>query len=84
MKSMKLNTSAKYKNNKFQIKYLKYERYNMGLFDVSDVVWGIYWFLKSMKFVIAKNERIIIYLRIKYWADFTFLINSVKNCYKHW
>lgn len=32
MKSMKLNTSAKYKNNKFQIKYLKYERYNMVLF----------------------------------------------------
>ena len=29
---MKLNTSAKYKNNKFQIKYLKYERYNMVLF----------------------------------------------------
>ena len=32
MKSMKLNTSAKYKNNKFQIKYLKYKRYNMVLF----------------------------------------------------
>ena len=27
-----LNTSAKYKNNKFQIKYLKYKRYNMVLF----------------------------------------------------
>ncbi len=27
-----LNTSAKYKNNKFQIKYLKYKKYNMVLF----------------------------------------------------
>lgn len=32
MKSMKLNTSTKYKNNKFQIKYFKYKRYNMVLF----------------------------------------------------
>lgn len=32
MKSVKLNTSSKYKNNKFQIKYLKYKKYNMVLF----------------------------------------------------
>ena len=36
MKNMKnnihLNTSSKYKHNKFQIKYLKYKKYNMVLF----------------------------------------------------
>lgn len=31
-KNVKLNTSSKYKNNKFQIKYLKYKNYNMVLF----------------------------------------------------
>lgn len=32
MKDIKLCTSSKYKHNKFQIKYLKYKRYNMVLF----------------------------------------------------
>lgn len=32
MKSIKLNTSAKYKNNKFQIKYLKAKKNNIVLF----------------------------------------------------
>ena len=32
MKSVKLNSSAKYKNNKFQIKYLKAKKNNIVLF----------------------------------------------------
>lgn len=34
MKSMKLNTSTKYKNNKFQIKYLKAKKNDIILFAV--------------------------------------------------
>lgn len=39
MKSMKLNTSAKYKNNKFQIKYLKAKKNNVVLFAVYAAQW---------------------------------------------
>lgn len=40
MKSIKLNTSAKYKNNKFQIKYLKAKKNNIVLFAVYAAVWN--------------------------------------------
>lgn len=39
MKSMKLNTSVKYKNNKYQIKYLKAKKNNIILFAVYDSQW---------------------------------------------
>ena len=39
MKSMKLNTSTKYKNNKFQIKYLKAKKNNIVLFAAYDADW---------------------------------------------
>lgn len=39
MKSMKLNTSTKYKNNKFQIKYLKAKKNNIVLFATYDTDW---------------------------------------------
>lgn len=39
MKSMKLNTSSKYKNNKFQIKYLKAKKNNIILFAIYTAEW---------------------------------------------
>ena len=40
MKSMKLNTSAKYKNNKFQIKYLKAKKNDIILFATYSATWN--------------------------------------------
>ena len=39
MKSVKLNSSSKYKNNKFQIKYLKAKKNNIILFAIYAAEW---------------------------------------------
>lgn len=59
MKSMKLNISVKYKNNKFQIKYLKAKKNNIVLFAVYTAEWdeedGI--FYRAYKFFIYFNRK---------------------------
>lgn len=59
MKSMKLNTSTKYKNNKFQIKYLKAKKNDIILFATYDATWdeenSI--FYRAYKFFIYFNRK---------------------------
>lgn len=59
MKSVKLNSSAKYKNNKFQIKYLKAKKNNIVLFATYDTDWdeedNI--FYRAYKFFIYFNRK---------------------------
>lgn len=66
MKSMKLNTSTKYKNNKFQIKYLKAKKNNIVLFAVYAAVWNkeISIFYRAYNFFIYfnRNKRAVHYI----------------------
>lgn len=59
MKSVKLNSSAKYKNNKFQIKYLKAKKNNIVLFATYSAEWdeedNI--FYRAYKFFIYFNRK---------------------------
>lgn len=59
MKSIKLNSSSKYKNNKFQIKYLKAKKNDIILFATYDADWdeedNI--FYRAYKFFIYFNRK---------------------------
>lgn len=59
MKNIKLNSSAKYKNNKFQIKYLKAKKNDIILFAAYDATWdeedNI--FYRAYKFFICFNRK---------------------------
>lgn len=66
MKSMKLNTSAKYKNNKFQIKYLKAKKNNIVLFAVYAAVWNkensIFYRAYNFFIYFNRNKRAVHYI----------------------
>lgn len=57
MKNIKLNTSIKYKNNKFQIKYLKAKKNNIVLFAAYDATKNNNIFYRAYKFFIYFNRK---------------------------
>lgn len=75
MKNIKLNTSAKYKNNKFQIKYLKAKKNNIVLFAVYSAEWdeedSIFYRAYNFFIYFNRNKRAVHYIGN----------NSVYSCY---
>jgi len=66
MKSMKLNTSTKYKNNKFQIKYLKAKKNDIILFAVYAAEWdeedSIFYRAYNFFIYFNRNKRAVHYI----------------------
>ena len=75
MKNIKLNSSLKYKNNKFQIKYLKAKKNDIILFAVYAAQWdkedGIFYRAYNFFIYFNRNKRAIHYIGN----------NSVYPCY---
>lgn len=75
MKNIKLNTSTKYKNNKFQIKYLKAKKNDIILFAVYAAQWdkedGIFYRAYNFFIYFNRNKRAVHYIGN----------NSVYTCY---
>lgn len=59
MKNIHLNSSLKYKNNKFQIKYLKAKKNDIILFATYDIYWNEEdnIFYRAYKFFIYFNRK---------------------------
>lgn len=81
MKSMKLNTSAKYKNNKFQIKYLKAKKNNIVLFAVYAAVWNkensIFYRAYNFFIYFNRNKRAVHYIgNNSAYACYTLISNN--------
>lgn len=66
MKSILLNSSTKYKNNKFQIKYLKAKKNNIVLFAVYDSQWdeedSIFYRAYDFFMYFNRNKRAVCYI----------------------
>lgn len=75
MKNIKLNTSTKYKNNKFQIKYLKAKKNDIILFAVYAAQWdkedSIFYRAYNFFIYFNRNKRAVHYIGN----------NSVYTCY---
>lgn len=78
---MKLNTSAKYKNNKFQIKYLKAKKNNIVLFAVYAAVWNkensIFYRAYNFFIYFNRNKRAVHYIgNNSAYACYTLISNN--------
>lgn len=66
MKNIKLNSSSKYKNNKFQIKYLKAKKNNIILFATYDATWdeenSIFYRAYDFFIYFNRNKRAVCYI----------------------
>lgn len=66
MKNIKLNSSAKYKNNKFQIKYLKAKKNNIVLFATYNANWdeedNIFYRIYDFFIYFNRNKRAVHYI----------------------
>lgn len=66
MKSVKLNSSSKYKNNKFQIKYLKAKKNNIILFAIYAAEWdeedSIFYRAYNFFIYFNRNKRAVHYI----------------------
>lgn len=66
MKSVKLNSSSKYKNNKFQIKYLKAKKNDIILFAVYAAEWdeedSIFYRAYNFFIYFNRNKRAVHYI----------------------
>lgn len=90
MKSIKLNTSAKYKNNKFQIKYLKAKKNNVVLFAVYAAVWdkenSIFYRTYSFFIYFNRNKRAVYYIGnnsvYSRWFNSNNNMNSFMNSFQ--
>ena len=75
MNSVKLNTSAKYKNHKFQIKYLKAKKNDIVLFAVYAAAWdkedNIFYRAYNFFIYFNRNKRAVNYIGN----------NSAYSCY---
>lgn len=81
MKSMKLNTSAKYKNNKFQIKYLKAKKNNIILFATYSAKWdeedNIFYRAYNFFIYFNRNKRAVYYIgNNSAYACYTLISNN--------
>lgn len=86
MKSMKLNTSAKYKNNKFQIKYLKAKKNDIILFAVYAATWdeedSIFYRAYNFFIYFNRNKRAVHYIgNNSAYPCYTFISNNNMNSF---
>lgn len=85
MKSMKLNTSAKYKNNKFQIKYLKAKKNDIILFAVYAAQWdeedGIFYRAYNFFIYFNRNKRVHYIIGNNSTACYTLISNNNMNSF---
>lgn len=85
MKSMKLNTSAKYKNNKFQIKYLKAKKNDIILFAVYAAVWNkensIFYRAYNFFIYFNRNKRVHYIIGNNSTACYTLISNNNMNSF---
>lgn len=80
MKNIKLNTSAKYKNNKFQIKYLKAKKNDIILVAVYAAEWdeedGIFYRAYNFFIYFNRNKRAVHYIGNNSTAYYTLISNN--------
>lgn len=80
MKNIKLNSSSKYKNNKFQIKYLKAKKNNIILFAVYDSEWdeedSIFYRAYSFFMYFNRNKRVSYIIRNNSSYTYSTLISN--------
>lgn len=80
MKSMKINTSAKYKNNKFQIKYLKAKKNDIILFAVYAATWdeedSIFYRAYNFFMYFNRNKRVSYIIRNNSSYTYSTLISN--------
>lgn len=81
MKNIKLNTSTKYKNNKFQIKYLKAKKNDIILFAVYAAQWdkedGIFYRAYNFFIYFNRNKRAVHYIgNNSAYAYYTLISNN--------
>ena len=80
MKNIKLNTSTKYKNNKYQIKYLKAKKNDIILFAVYAAQWdeedGIFYRAYNFFIYFNKNKRVHYIIGNNSTACYTLISNN--------
>lgn len=85
MKNIKLNTSIKYKNNKFQIKYLKAKKNDIVLFAVYAAQWdeenGIFYRAYNFFIYFNRNKRVHYIIGNNSTAYYTFISNNNMNSF---
>ena len=86
MKPIKLNTSVKYKNNKFQIKYLKAKKNNVVLFATYSADWdeedNIFYRIYDFFMYFNRNKRAVHYIgNNSVYSRFGFNSNNNMNAF---
>lgn len=80
MKNIKLNTSTKYKNNKFQIKYLKAKKNDIILFAVYAAEWdeedSIFYRAYNFFIYFNRNKRVHYIIGNNSTACYTLISNN--------
>lgn len=85
MKNIKLNSSSKYKNNKFQIKYLKAKKNNIVLFATYSTEWdeedSIFYRAYSFFIYFNRNKRVHYIIGNNSTACYTLISNNNMNSF---
>ncbi len=86
MKNIKLNTSTKYKNNKFQIKYLKAKKNDIILFAVYNAEWdeedSIFYRAYDFFIYFNRNKRAVNYIgNNSAYSCYGFISNNNMNSF---
>lgn len=86
MKNIKLNSSAKYKNNKFQIKYLKAKKNNIVLFATYNANWdeedNIFYRIYDFFIYFNRNKRAACYIgNNSAYQYYSFISNNNINSF---
>ena len=85
MRNIKLNTSIKYKNNKFQIKYLKAKKNDIILFAVYAAQWdeedGIFYRAYNFFIYFNRNKRVHYIIGNNSTACYTLISNNNMNSF---
>lgn len=85
MKNIKFNTSTKYKNNKFQIKYLKAKKNDIILFAVYAAEWdeedGIFYRAYNFFIYFNRNKRVHYIIGNNSTACYTLISNNNMNSF---
>lgn len=85
MRNIKLNTSIKYKNNKFQIKYLKAKKNDIILFAVYAAQWDeeddIFYRAYNFFIYFNRNKRVHYIIGNNSTACYTLISNNNMNSF---
>lgn len=85
MKNIKLNSSLKYKNNKYQIKYLKAKKNDIILFAVYAAEWdeedGIFYRAYNFFIYFNRNKRVHYIIGNNSTACYTLISNNNMNSF---